>query len=252
MSSIGVVFERLNNPELALEYGRRVIKNRIATNDSLGLATAYTNIGNIYEELEKYDIAFKYYSDAAYIDSVYGDIRNLSVDYNNLGFLFEKLKEYNTAMHYYQKSLTIDKRQEDKYNQSIVLRNISRIYLYNNELELAKSTGLESLNLAKKSGSLSALSKSYELLSHIETELENSLASLRYYRLYMDIEDSISKNIARMENESSQTIPHYDLTGENSSTEESEQTPLSDKTFYGIAFTLLAIVIILLIRLFKQ
>lgn len=250
LSSLCVVFERMNSPEMALEYGRKVVKNRIELNDSVGLAIAYTNLGNIYEDLEKYEMAFNYYKDATYIDSVYNNVRDLSIDYNNLGFMFERLKDYERAMLYYTKSYEIDLELEDVYNQGIVLGNIARLNLYTQNLDKASDLALQSLELAKQSGSIRNISDSYKLLSKIEKSKKNAKSSFEYYKKYMEIEDSLNAQINLVSDENLNSTPK-NITKENKPIEGIGQGGISDTLFYALAIILFATVIFLLIRLFK-
>jgi tetratricopeptide (TPR) repeat protein len=240
----------MNNPEMALEYGRKVVKNRIDLNDSVGLAIAYTNLGNIYEDLEKYEIAFNYYKDATFIDSVFQNERDLSIDYNNLGYMFEQLKDYNKALEYYSKSYEIDQKLEDVYNQGIVLINIARINFQLNNISQANELALKGLSLAKQSGSIRSISEAYKLLSEIETARNNSESSFEYFKLYAEIEDSLREQINVISNENLNATPK-DIAEEKRPKVGIGQGGISDMLFYALAIVLFSTVVYLLVRLFK-
>ena len=251
LSSLCVVFERMNNPEMALEYGRKVVKNRIELNDSVGLAIAYTNLGNIYEDLEKYEMAFNYYMDATYIDSVFQNERDLSIDYNNLGYLFEQLNDLNKAMFYYSKSYEIDNRLEDIYNQGIVIGNMARVNLKLNKVDDANKLELNSLDFAILSGSIRNISDCYKLLSEIETSKNNPKNSFEYFKLYMAIEDSLNQQINLVSNENLNSTSK-NIIKETHSNTRIGQGGINDILFYALAFILFATVVFLLIKLYKS
>jgi tetratricopeptide (TPR) repeat protein len=191
LSSMAIVFERLNNLELALEYNRKVIKYREELNDTAGLAKVYTSMGNIYESLEKYDLALNYYQEALDIDSTLNNLRDLSVDYNNLGFLFYKLGQVDKAEGYYLKSYKIDEASKDRFSQSIVLLNLSKVYFKQNKFDRAYHSAQKALKFGQESQATEHLAACYEILSEIETKRGNTEDSYFYFKQFTALSDSI-------------------------------------------------------------
>ena len=167
LGSIAVVFEKLNNTELALEYNLRSLNLKREVGDSATLPVSYTNIGNIYMDMRKYEMSMRYYQKALEIDSIKGDLRAISADYNNIGYLYSRLHDYRQSLYYYNRTLEIDQELNDIYGQCIASGNIATS-LYNlGDLKKAEEMAFASLQLAKESGTIKYISENYDLLSKI-------------------------------------------------------------------------------------
>lgn len=216
LGNMGVVFERMNNPEIALEYGRRVIMIYTESNDSVSLAGTYTNMGNIYMDLEKYELALSYHKDALAIDLKLADPIEVSTDYNNLGFIFQKLKEEETALWYYQKSFELDRENQDIYNMAIVLVNIGSILMKQDQLDAALDTTLRSLELAHQSGSVLQQIESNKLLSEIQEKRGDYESAFEYFRSYMKLSELLEEEHSSItEVEALRTIQQSEIVPED-------------------------------------
>ncbi|UTW61551.1 tetratricopeptide repeat protein [bacterium SCSIO 12741] len=191
LGNIAVVFEKLNNTELALEYNLRSLNLKRELGDSTTLTASYTNIGNIYMDMRKYEMSMRYYQKALELDSLNQDLRSISADYNNIGYLYSKLHDYRQSLHYYNKTLEIDQQLNDIYGQCIASGNIATS-LYNlGDLKKAEEMAFASLDLAKQAGTIKYISENYDLLSKIAVSRGDQEQAYHYLKEHSRYKDSI-------------------------------------------------------------
>jgi PAS domain S-box-containing protein len=105
LNRIGVFYGKRNDCEPAIEKFKEVLKLRIETKDSAGIASVYMNFGNIYEQLGSTTLAKSYYAKSLEIELLIKEKKDLSSIFSNIGFAEMKIAHYDSANYYFQKAL---------------------------------------------------------------------------------------------------------------------------------------------------
>ncbi len=140
-----------NNYNTALDYLQKSIQIREKLNDTLRLATNYTNIATVQTKLRQYNEAIQNNKKALNLARSSNNQRTVAVILNGLGILYEKINDYEKALYYYN----------------------------------------EGLKIANKLGILEYKHKNYEGLSGIYEAYGNYKEALKNYKLYVEKKDSI-------------------------------------------------------------
>tara|TARA_Y100000768_G_scaffold367144_1_gene329961 strand:- start:757 stop:2136 length:1380 start_codon:yes stop_codon:yes gene_type:complete len=95
--NLGLIYEKLNNPELAKKNYKSAIEIEPL------FIYSYNNMGIIYQKAGQKEKAIKYFEKVVDIDP-----KNIN-GYNNIGLVYSSLGIYDKAIDYYLKTLSIDK-----------------------------------------------------------------------------------------------------------------------------------------------
>lgn len=205
-----------------------------AIKDTLGIAFGYMNLANAYMQLEYFERVEYFYLKAIYFYNLLHNKEQVANGLTNLAVLKHLQKQMGAALENYQKAFEIGKQLNDYNIKANCLNNMAQIFLdkenyekalaYNYDaLELRelmeldvdvcdsylsiaeialkqKNTVLaeENLNsallLCNKTGYVQGKINYYKLLSELEEQKNNHQASLRYFKLYKQLNDSIALN----------------------------------------------------------
>jgi tetratricopeptide (TPR) repeat protein len=119
----------------AIDFYNRALIIHLAIGDTLGIATAYTNIGysqrqqgNIVKALDNYYKALK-------LQELLGDKRSCSVSYNNIGFVHGMQGEHDKALACYRKAEKIIFELGLKDDLAICYGNMAKIFYTHGDIE---------------------------------------------------------------------------------------------------------------------
>ena len=135
LNNIGLMFKKMGDSELALEYFQKVLEidKKCLDKHDFSLATSYNNIGLVYKDLNKYTEALGYLQKALEIDEKDLDKHDssLAITYNNIGSVYQALKQYTEALKYRQKALEIAEKVFEKKHPHLAAtyNNIGTVYL---------------------------------------------------------------------------------------------------------------------------
>lgn len=230
-SNIALVLGEMGSYSQALKY---LIDIERIIEDETKYVFVFSNLGLIYENLEEYEIALEYHQKALRIDSIAADTNELSIDYINVGVQYLKMDSLNLAEHYLKQgehyarisgnnrhlglsnlnlgSLAIEKKQFRKaaeylencleiankhdYNKLVIKAYIDYVDLLGfklNKHKLAIQKAEIAIQKAKKHqvvGDQSTLHKHLFSLYKNRNQLDNALY---HYEMHNKIEDSLEK-----------------------------------------------------------
>ena len=113
--------EALGAYKKAIEMYRRI-------DDSIGLATAYSNVSVVYLELKQDSTALPFALRALDIREQSGEKHNLSISHTNLGNIYSNLRDSIQALDHYSKTLNIYFELYDSVGISMAYTNIGILY----------------------------------------------------------------------------------------------------------------------------
>jgi tetratricopeptide (TPR) repeat protein len=197
-SNIASVYTNLsNNFTLTEDYDKALIyihkaeeiliKNKMYDH----LPNIYQNIGNIYNnqgKLEQAAAIFKQTLDSA---KIHNDFNNIALALNNIGVYYEEKNNLDLAIEYYLKANLINEQRKDFWAQANTLGNISLVYLKAKDFNKAINYSSKALQISIDNNFLELAKFNYENLAKIYEEQGDFKESLKNYKNYLEVKDSL-------------------------------------------------------------
>lgn len=213
LGNVGIIYDyQLDYPK-ALEYYFRVLKMREELGDKSGLAGFLGNIAVVYKNQGNYSKALEYSLKAVEIYKELGNTYGIAINLNNIGVVYDIQSDYSKALEYYFEELKLLEELADKDAIGVTFSNIGTVYFSlatgssrvttsgkptepfggnkNKLLQQAKLYADSSISIFKELGHLDNLSKSYEQLSEIQTQMGEHKNALISYKNYAVLKDSV-------------------------------------------------------------
>lgn len=203
--NLGAVNDRLQEFEKALSYylkAQDMITNMNTRQQKIIalLPTLYNNIANIYQTKKDEQAALQYYMKALALAEESKNKSLQGIALNNLGKLYlNELKQYDKAFEYLNRGLAIRKEVGDKAEISKSYNLLANYYLYQKDYDNARASVNMAIQLAEEIGSLELQKFSYSSLSEIEDALGHYQESLKAYKTFKSLSDSIQNQLAGSE-----------------------------------------------------
>lgn len=191
-TGLGLMYEDQKNWKEALSSYLNAKKAADDVPSKDVLAGAYNNLGNAYRELGNTEEAFKSFTEALKLAEQSGDKKGIATSQGNLGTIYSLMGNQTEALKSYEEAR---KRFEDigsKESATISYLESGSVLFDLKRYNEAKQTLEKGLQLAKQVGYKEIISKSYRLLSQIDTANGNFASALSNYSQYITYRDSIS------------------------------------------------------------
>jgi len=225
------IYRRMGNFEAAIRYTLITLPLAERLRDTTEMLNCYTALGNTYSSLENYDEAKTYLSKAytlakrhhasalpsvmnfigrnfgkqkKYDSALYFITRALLLErespqpgysmsyiYNNLGEVYLGLKKYKDAENYLTRSLELPDDQKNSFGMTFTLNTLAMTYQATDRFDLAVSTALRSIDIAKKNTYRDKVKETYFILYNIYEQQHDYKMALEYYRQFNLYQDSI-------------------------------------------------------------
>lgn len=143
-------------------------------------AVNYFDIATNYTEQEDYSNAIKYVFMAKEEDEKRNDSTGILFDFYTLSAIYTRIPKVDSALHYGFLAYDLGKRLNDKNLMPAVLNNFGEIYLFKEDLALAKKYYNESIPFAIRVNDLQALSMNLLGLAKI-AKINRKYDSATYY-----------------------------------------------------------------------
>lgn len=195
-----------NNPQVSIEWNRRIIEIAGPRHDLKGLAVAYFGIGNVKNIQGEYDSALVYYFKSLEYDEKLKRNRGIVATLGNIGLVYESLKDFEKALEHYYKALELSKELKLKSSIANNLNNIAVVKVQQGELDSNVELIQESIDLYKqvleydkKSGETYWTAKTYNNLANSINDLGIFTGNSRYFdsalvffRISLELKESIN------------------------------------------------------------
>jgi adenylate cyclase len=171
-----------------------------------GEALGWSGLGNIEDDAEQYEAALQHHLKALDIRRQIGDRRGISASLNNLGKVSESRAQYNDAIEYHHQNIRILTELHDTIRLARAHFNLAGAYQTKGLYIEAMKNVTAARSTFENIGDTSSLALVYDMMGHIQFELEQfSEALLLYERaneLYRYLDDSLrlSKSIGNIAN----------------------------------------------------
>lgn len=233
-NNIGLVYEKLPRNDNfsqnqyyysnALKYHKMAYELRKKTGNENELASSLINMANIYykysidsliniygsaweDSLNKNRIyslltrPLNLYESALKIKTKYNDESNIATCLINLGNIYYRSGKYLQSLQYLTKSININKELGNKSALSFSYYQISRMHLNLNHLDKATLFIDEGTNLSREISDNYMLKEFFKLRSEYFDKVGDYKNSLKYYKMFQELQDSIinNKNVKQIE-----------------------------------------------------
>ncbi|MBM3435378.1 MAG: tetratricopeptide repeat protein, partial [Bacteroidetes bacterium] len=191
LMNIGNLYEDQQDFNLALEYYSRALSLSYETEDHKRIAECLINIGNIYLQKGNYPEARSHYEKSLEIHLREGFRHSLDDCYHNIGNSYVKEGNFDKALEYFNKTLAMAQEEDDKSLISEVYGNIAQLQIKMEDFKKGLDFALNSMKTAQSENDLNNLQNAYLLISQAFEGLDNPTGSLKYYKLYSSVKDSL-------------------------------------------------------------
>jgi len=189
-NNIGIIYEKQKNLELALEYHKKSLSLKEETGDRFGASVSYINLGNIYGNKEKMDLAMESYFNAEKIKKEIGDSKGLAACYINIGMICD-MENDKRAKEYLLKALKLFEEIEDKFGVASTLSCLGKYSTGIQNFEKAQEFLEKALKIARDIKAKELEGKAILSLSELYDAQANYEMSLKYYKLYSELNEGI-------------------------------------------------------------
>lgn len=197
LNQLGAVEFNLKNFEKSIEYNLEALKVYREQNDRYFEAQALNDIGNTYFYLNDYVQALTFLKNSAAISNELEIIALESTALNNLGKTYLAQNKLTEAIKAFERGLELAEKSEDKKKIAESLNDYGAA-LANSNPQKALGYLNRSIELAKKSNSISSLSMAYKNRAELYVKLKNNEQALADFRLHATYKDSVL-NIAKQQ-----------------------------------------------------
>ncbi len=189
--NIAVIYNETEDYEKAVEYNLKALNAYLQTEDYYSQAGNLINLANIYKNTDSLDISIRYLQNALVIAKENAYIKLEALAYTNLGLVYEKQVLYDKAINVIKKSLAINREMGNAETETKNLRYLGGLFKKQKKYKLALQYLNESEKLAEKIKLISEYYEIYSEKSEVYEALNDYKNSLKFFRKYMTIKDSI-------------------------------------------------------------
>jgi len=215
LGNIGIIYFNLGDANKALDYYEKSLKIRLELNDEFGIATCYSNMGNVYENRGEPEKAMEYYFKALKIYEAKNDLNNAATTIFCIGYNYLNQFEYDKAIEYLSRSRDLSIKFGKKSSLAYAYMNIGLAYLELHKYDKSLINLKNGLKLFTEIDDKNYISYSYNSLSRLYEATGNIKESLKYFKQYSTLRDSIFSK------ESSQKIAEAEVLYETEKKENS-------------------------------
>jgi len=254
--NLGAINDRLLDYDQALSFflkGQALLNTAVSIrpqDKARMLPTVYNNIGNIYQIKKDIPSGMQYYEKAlAYARQADNKIVE-GIALNNMGKVyFADLNQPEKAKEYLELGLKVRKEVGDKSEISKSYIQLSGYYTKLKNFKEARAAASEALRFAQEVGALETQKEAFQSLSIIDEALGNYSESLRSYKEYKRLADTVQHQLVGSEITRLQL--QYDFEkADKARIEEREKLRLRYITIIVVlsAFLLVAMLITIIVR----
>jgi len=206
-NNIGIIQDDLKNYPEAIKYFTKALEIAKGLDNTIGAAGSYNNLGIIYDKMGDYSNSLVLFQKALdlYDELEYqGPAR--ATAYNNIGFIYYQHLDLEVnprasflkSLEYYEMSLKTREQIGDQEGMAVSFMNIGNSYMGLSQYNLALDYLNRALLLANSIGSPYRKKEILQSLASLYESKGNHQKSLKYYKLYTQIEDSLFNEEKRM------------------------------------------------------
>jgi tetratricopeptide (TPR) repeat protein len=199
--NLGDLYFNQGDVQTAMKYTLKSLKLRRKIEDKEGEGFSLNNLGRFYTTQGNLDEGLDYFMQALKIREQTNNKYALAISLNNIGSIFQKkagkIKNerdslFELANSYYLRGLEIRNQIADKQGITSSLTHLGMLALEKGDKENALNYGLEAMDVAQELDFIQEIQISALLLSNIYESKKQHVKALKYYKLHIQMRDSIN------------------------------------------------------------
>ena len=191
-TGLGIMYEQQKNWQEALNSYLAAKKAAEGVPAKEVLAGAYNNLGNAYRELGNTEEAHRSFKEALKLSEQAADRKGIATAQGNLGTIYSLMGNKTEALKSFEEARIRFEDIGSKESATISYLESGSVLFDLKRYDEAKQTLEKGLQLAKQVGYKEIISKSYRLLSQIDTARGNYASALINYEMYITYRDSLA------------------------------------------------------------
>jgi signal transduction histidine kinase len=191
LNNLSNVYNEMGNYSTAIVFSKRALEISEGSGNNYALGRALGNIGVSYSKMKNFKEALSYLKQALSIKKMSGEVKGLGYTHLDIGNIYSKLDSSDLAIYHYLESLKIMTDIDDSHGLALSNIKLSEIYLSQNNYKLARRSVQNSMKHAKRANLRESIKNNYLILSRIYEADGDSFNSLKYFKLYSNLKDSL-------------------------------------------------------------
>ncbi|MDP5169040.1 MAG: ATP-binding protein [Bacteroidia bacterium] len=255
LDHLGRGYTKSGRYQLAINTFQEELGLHDARQDEEGRGRAFNQLGIVYLAMDSAQKAQSYFDLALVIRDDLPDREARSETLRNIGDTYMALGDYNRALVHFGMALRQIAAVGD--SSAKILYDMGRAYYMNEEYENAIEILEASLRQSPKQVLDTVRRSAYKLLSDVYKKSENINEALHYFQLYTGLNDSLfaklhRQEIQEMESENLKIIRQKQDEAQKQRLAYYQQKEKNRLIYLYASFTVLALIIVLVIILFRQ
>jgi serine phosphatase RsbU (regulator of sigma subunit) len=190
-NNIGGIYHFMEDFPLALDYYQKSLDIEIELQDTVGMARSYSNMGIIYHLQGDSEKGIDLMLQGLALKEAIDDKEGLASGYINLGITYKQMGDMSMTIDYYEKGLKLYEEIQSDRGMASTLINLGNLYLDKGDYIKAREYLTQSLEISDKLELLVEVKDASELLSGIHEQTGDFKQSLKMYKLFVLMRDSI-------------------------------------------------------------
>ncbi|TAH20284.1 MAG: hypothetical protein EAZ08_06545 [Cytophagales bacterium] len=181
----------------AINYTQEILQIHQEANNQAGMANAYNNLGFLYKEAGDNAKSLEHYQKALNLNlQNKQNQKNLSEKatlFTNTGVTYSYLRDFKTANQYFSNALDIYQAEGNLSQQAHANNYLAANHYISSKNDLAISTALKAVDIAKTANDQEALLESYQILAEAYQQDGDFKEAQKYSKLIQELKDKIAE-----------------------------------------------------------
>lgn len=191
LNNIGMIYHEEGDYTKAMSYFNQALSIMKKLNDNIEYAKIINSKGKLNADLHKYAEALKNYQLVVYLIRSTNERKLLLWVLNDIGEVYERMNQTAQALSYFKQALQIANNLSDQIGKSMVYNNIGRVYLLQRDFITSEDNFHRAASFARSAKANDRLMTVMQNLSELYSQKGDYKQSLKYFRLYKNMSDSI-------------------------------------------------------------
>ena len=191
LNNIGGVYYNHENYDEAYTYYSEALMIREAIGDDRGIAGSLNNVAEIYRFQGKNALALNFYVRAEEINKRIKNMRSLAINQNNICLVHLNMDNSNLAAEYIQKSIGVSEELENAKLIAMSYHTKALLLIKKRKFKEAVDYLLKAIDSEGRDAISITAKDTYGSLAEAYQRMGNSKESLKYFKLFSSVKDSI-------------------------------------------------------------
>ncbi len=192
--NIATIYDQMKDSKKSVEILNQSLKLKKEVVDEFGEAIILSMLADNYSEKSQFDSALSYLNKALTIFEATNEKIKISNAYSGLGKVYTQKGDYEKAILFFKKAIALQRELELKSELTMSLKGMGELCIAQQKYKDAINLCEEGLRIASETGNLAAKKLNCKCLSTAYEKSNESLKSLKYYKLFMQANDSLINN----------------------------------------------------------